>query len=295
MGQIEDLRAFVQIVEHESIGKAAEQAGIAKSAMSRKLRLLEERLQAELITRTTRQWALTEAGRQYYERGLGVIESVDEFEAQVRKDTLGLKGDIRLSVPLYFGQMRLTTPLLEFANNYPDVRLNIEFNDRLVDVIAEHYDFVVRISELQDSTLIARRLCQTRHLYCASPDYIANNSPINKPSDLQSQRIMQFGASKRPRWVFTSSKGKDTTVSLTASLNSHDGGFLIAAAERGLGIVRVPDFLAKASLESGRLVQILKSHELSPRGVYFVYPSTRHLPQRTRALLDFLLTHFASP
>jgi len=106
---------------------------------------------------------------------------------------------------------------------------------------------------------------------------------------------MQFGASKRPRWVFTSSKGKDTTVSLTASLNSHDGGFLIAAAERGLGIVRVPDFLAKASLESGRLVQILKSHELSPRGVYFVYPSTRHLPQRTRALLDFLLTHFASP
>jgi len=139
MGQIEDLRAFVQIVEHESIGKAAEQAGIAKSAMSRKLRLLEERLQAELITRTTRQWALTEAGRQYYERGLGVIESVDEFEAQVRKDTLGLKGDIRLSVPLYFGQMRLTTPLLEFANNYPDVRLNIEFNDRLVDVIAEHF------------------------------------------------------------------------------------------------------------------------------------------------------------
>ncbi len=288
MGQLEEVRAFVQIVEQESIGKAAEQAGIAKSAMSRRLRLLEERLQTVLISRTTRQWALTESGRQYYERGLDIIHAFDEFEAQVRHENLELKGEIRLSVPLYFGQVGLSSPLLEFARAYPEVRLNIEFSDRLVDVIGEHYDLVIRISELQDSTLIARQLCQTRHVFCASPDYIGNSAPINTPQDVAAHRILQYGSSKRPKWTFTPTRGKDVTVSLSAAMNSHDGAFLIAAAEQGLGIVRVPDFLAETSLHAGRLVQVLPTYEHKPQGIYFVYPTTRYLPQRTRVLMDFL-------
>jgi len=292
MGQLEDLRAFVQIVEQESIGKAAEQAGIAKSAMSRRLRLLEERMQTELITRTTRQWTLTEAGRQYYQRGLSVVSAFDEFESQVRNETLELRGDIRLSVPLYFGQMSLQKPLLEFAETYPEIRLDIEFNDRIVDFIGEGFDLVIRISELKDSTQIARKLCQTRHVFCASPAYLANNPEICKPVDCKSHRIIQYGAVKRPKWSFALPGGKTTSVSLTASMNSHDGGFLIAAAEKGLGIVRVPDFMANKSLEAGRLVQILKPYKLKPRDVNFVYPAARYVPQRTRTLMDFLLTRF---
>lgn len=288
MGQIEELRAFAQIVEQESIGKAAEQSGIAKSAMSRKLRLLEERMQSVLITRTTRQWALTEAGRQCYERGLDIIHAYDEFEAQVRNENLQLKGEIRISVPLYFGHVSLSTPLVEFSKTHPEVRLNIEFSDRMVDVIGEHYDFVVRVSELQDSTLIARKLCETRHVYCASPEYIANTSAIKKPQDIQDHRIIQYGSTKRPKWTFTSPRGKEITVPLTTSMNTHDGAFLITAAEQGLGIVRVPDFLAETSLNAGRLVQILKSYQHKPEGIYFVYPTSRYLPQRTRALMDFL-------
>lgn len=294
MGQIEELRAFVQIVEQESIGKAAEQAGIAKSAMSRKLRLLEERMQTVLITRTTRQWALTEAGRQYYDRGLDIIHAFDEFEAQVRNENLELKGEIRISVPLYFGQISLSSVLLEFADEYPDVRLNIEFSDRLVDVINEHFDLVVRISELQDSTLIARKLCETRHVFCASPEYIANSPPITKPLDIQAHKIIQFGSTKRPKWVFTTPRGKDISVPLTSSMNSHDGAFLIASAEQGQGIVRVPDFLAKTSLHAGRLVQVLKTYKHKPQGIYFVYPATRYLPHRTRVLMDFLRSRFES-
>jgi len=292
MGQIEELRAFVQIVEQESIGKAAEQAGIAKSAMSRKLRMLEERMQTVLIARTTRQWALTEAGRQYYERGLDIIHAYDEFEAQVRNEGLALKGEIRLSVPLYFGHVSLSSHLLDFAQAHPDVRLNVEFSDRLVDVIGEHHDLVVRISDLQDSSLIARKFSETRHLYCASPAYIANSPPIVAPHDMQAHRIIQFGSSKRPKWTFTTTRGKDITVPLRASMNSHDGAFLIDAAERGLGIVRVPDFLTKTPIEEGRLVKILESYALKPRGIYFVYPTTRYLPQRTRALMDFLYERF---
>lgn len=293
MGQIEDIRAFVQIVEQESIGKAAAQAGIAKSAMSRKLRLLEQRMETVLIARTTRQWALTEAGRQYYERGLGVIRAVDEFESLVRNEDLELRGEVRISVPLYFGKISLTSPLLEFAKNNTGVQLNIEFSDRLVDIVGEHFDLVVRISEMQDSTLIARKLCQTRHLVCASPDYIANTAAITGPDDLRSHRIIQFGSSKRPKWTLTSPKGKDSVVPLNAAMNSHDGAFLIEAAEQGLGIVRVPDFLAKTSLESGRLVRILRPYEIKPRGIYIVYPEARYLPHRTRALMEFLLARMA--
>jgi len=292
MGQIEDLRSFVQIVEQGSIGKAAEQAGVAKSAMSRKLRLLEQRMQTALITRTTRQWSLTEAGREYYDRGVGILSAFDEFEAGVRNESLALKGDIRLSVPLYFGKVSLTSHLLEFSKNNPEVHLDIEFSDRLVDVINGHFDLVVRISELPDSSLIARRLCETRHIYCASPEYIQNNNPIGDPEDFRAQRIIQFGSSKRPKWTFTSTTGKKVIVPLTASLNSHDGAFLIDAAERGLGIVRVPDFLAQESLDNGRLVQLLPQYKLKPRGVFIVYPSARYLPHRTRALMEYLLDMF---
>lgn len=289
MGQIEDLRAFVQIVEQGSLGKAAKQAGIAKSAMSRKLRLLEERMQAVLIARTTRQWALTEAGREYYDKGLGVIAAFDEFEAHVRNDNVDLRGEIKLSVPLYFGKINLSSHLLEFAERHPAVQLNIDFSDRIVDVINEHFDLVVRISELPDSSLIARHLCQTRHICCASPEYIKTNSRIKEPNDIRNHRIIQFGSSKRPKWSFTSASGKTTAIPLTASMNSHDGAFLIDAAEQSLGIVRVPDFLAKSSLESGRLVQLLKPFQPKPRGVFIVYPTARYLPQRTRALMEYLL------
>ena len=293
MGQIEDLRSFVQIVEQGSIGKAADQAGVAKSAMSRKLRLLEERMQTTLINRTTRQWSLTEAGREYYDRGIGVLSAFDEFEAGVRNDSVTLRGEIRISVPLYFGRVSLTSHLLEFTKTFPDVHLNIDFSDRLVDVINDHFDLVVRISELQDSSLIARKLCETRHIYCASPDYLKNSPQIKKPEDLRSHRIIQFGSAKRPKWSFTSQgrSAKTFTVPVNASMNSYDGKFLIQAAEHHQGIVKVPDFLANSSLNSGRLVRILKTYASEPRGIYIVYPSARYLPHQTRALMEYLIAH----
>jgi len=292
MGQLEDVRTFVEIVDQGSIGKAAEQAGIAKSAVSRKLRLLEERMQAVLIARTTRQWSLTEAGREYYERGLAIIAAFDEFEAHVRNDNVDLRGDIKLSVPLYFGKVGLSAHLLEFAKQNPAVQLNIDFNDRMVDVINEHFDLVVRISEMRDSSLIARPLCETRHICCASPEYIKSHGHIHKPEDLKGHSIIQFGSTKRPTWTFHASSGKTTDVKLSATLNSHDGAFLIEAAEHALGIIRVPDFLAKPSLDSRRLVQLLTPYAQQPRGIFIVYPSSRYLPQRTRALMEHLLAQY---
>jgi len=293
MGQLEDLRAFLQIVEQQSISRAAAQSGVAKSAMSRRLSQLEQRMQTTLINRTTRQWSLTEAGRQYYERGQAMAQSFEEFEAGVRDDAQELKGEIRLSVPLYFGKFSLTKPLLTFARQHPRVRLNTQFSDRVVDIISEQFDLVVRIAELADSTLIARQLCQTTHLCCASPEYLAAAAALTKPADLQHHRIIQYGSTIRPQWSFVSN-GRPVSIQLKASMNSHDGGFLIDAASDGLGVIRVPDFMAQPALDSGRLIQVLQPFSVSPRGIHVVYPEARYLNRRTRALVEFLVSEMAS-
>lgn len=289
MGQLEDLRAFVQIVEQESIGNAAKQAGIAKSAMSRKLSLLEERLQTALIVRTTRQWGVTEAGRQFYERGKEILSSYDEFESEIRAEDQKLTGEIRISVPLYFGKAALNDAILAFTSMHPGVHLNVEFSDRIVDIVGENFDLVIRISDLQDSSLIARRLCQTQHLFCASPAYIDSYPQISRPEDLKLHKILQFGFARRPKWKFTSKGGKESVVTLQTSLNSQDGGFLLNAAQQGHGIVRLPDFLVRESLNNGKLIQLLPEFSPKRRGVYMLYPASKYLPYRTRQLMEFLL------
>ena len=292
MGQLEDLKAFTHIVEHESIGKAAALNGIAKSAMSRKLRLLEERLQTRLIVRTTRQWSLTEAGRQFYERGKQLLSSYDEIEADVRGEDRALSGEIRLSVPLYFGKLALTRPLLDFASNHPDVQLNVEFSDRLVDVVADQWDLVVRVGLPDDSAMIARPLCAMRHGIFASPTYLETTRPINSPADLSHHRALQFGPAKRPKWAFRSKGGHKTVVSVRSALNSYDGGFLLDAAESGLGVTRLPDFMLTEALREKRLVEVLPGCLDDPVPIHLVYPEARYLPHRTRALMAHLLNHW---
>ncbi|MEM9604820.1 MAG: LysR substrate-binding domain-containing protein [Pseudomonadota bacterium] len=293
MGQLEDLRAFAHIVEQESIGKAAALSGVAKSAMSRRLRLLEARLQTALIVRTTRQWSLTEAGRQYYERGRQLLSAYDEFEADVRDDDQALSGDIRLSVPLYFGRLALTQPLLAFARMHPNVHLNVDFTDRLVDVVGEHWDLVVRVGHLDDSALIARPLCSIRHQLFASPAYLDACEPIRSPDDLRQHRVLQFGPAKRPRWRFKSATGQHTDVPVRAALNSYDGGFLLDAAVAGQGVARLPDFMLRDHLRDGRIREVLSDYLNAPMPVHLVYPIARYLPHRTRTLMDHLIAQLS--
>jgi DNA-binding transcriptional LysR family regulator len=190
---------------------------------------------------------------------------------------------------LYFGKATLNDAILSFSSMHPDVHLNIEFSDRVVDIVGENFDLVIRISELQDSSLIARRLCQTQHLFCASPAYIDANPEVRIPEDLKAHKILQFGFARRPKWKFTTKNGKESVVTLQANLNSQDGGFILNAAQQGHGVVRLPDFLVRASLNDGALTQLLSDFSHKHRGVYIVYPASRYLPYRTRQLMEFLL------
>lgn len=289
MGQIEDVRAFVRIVEMESIGKAAEHYGTAKSAMSRKLKMLEERLQTELITRTTRQWALTDAGRQYYARAVDILSALDEADAEMRSEKRTLRGEIRLSVPVHYGNCVLAPHLLDFIDANRGVHLISDFTDRFVDLVGEHYDLAIRISRPADSSMIARKLGTSQHMFCASPDYLAEHSAISQPTDLKSHRILSIGHSARFKWSFGARNGKTAGVSLGAAHNTNNGEFLVDAAARGMGIVRLPDFLAKPAIGAGKLAEILPDHRPPPLEVHIVYPASRHLPARVRGLIDHLV------
>lgn len=289
MGQMEDLRAFVLIVENESIGKAAEIEEIAKSAMSRKLRLLEDRLGTELITRTTRQWSLTSAGRSYFAHAQRIISAMDEADAEVTNQQLDSGGDIRLAVPLHYGKQVLSEPLVSFSADHPNIRLSVDFDDRFVDLVSEQYDLAVRISHPADSGLIARKIGETTHIFCASPEYLRSAPIILEPRDLKEHSIIQHGRTKRFKWRFCPNGERPFEVALKSSFNSNNGDMLVAAAISGLGVVRVPDFLAQEALDSGKLVRILETCEPLPLQISMVYPATHHQPKRVRILIDHIV------
>ncbi len=289
MGQLEDLRAFVRIVETESIGKAAEQTGIAKSAMSRKLRLLEDRLKTELIARTTRQWALTAAGRAYFARAQKIIAAVDEADAEIANEEVDASGAVRLSAPLHYGTSTLADRLMDFSAVFPGIQLSVDLGDRFVDMIGENYDLAIRISNLRDSSVIARKLATTQHVFCASPDYLRDAPEIARPEDLKAHEILQVGQAKRFNWVFSAPGGGERNVALSSAFNSNSGDMLLCAATRGRGVARLPDFLASEVIRSGALTRVLAGWEPAPMQISAVYPATQFLPRRVRLLIDFLV------
>lgn len=288
MGQLEDLRAFVRIVEHESIGKAAEQAGVAKSALSRRLRLLEDRLGTELISRTTRQWALTPAGRSYFAHARRIISAVEEADAEIANEELETGGEIRISAPQHYGTRVLSDKLVKFGELNPNIHLYVDFDDRFADLIREGYDLAVRISDLPDSSLIAKTIGHTQRVFCASPEYLGSHPTIECPDDLKAHRIIQVGRVGRFKWTFEEKGKKPKQVALTSTFNSNNGEVLLDAARSGQGVVRLPDFIAGDALKNGVLVRVLERWEPAPLPISILYAATHHQPRRVRKLLNFL-------
>ena len=174
MGQLEDMNMFVRVVDAGGISHAADQLNLAKSAVSRRLFNLETRLGLQLLSRTTRTSSLTEAGKNYYERAIKIVNDVAELNAVTKDSNTVLKGTINLAAPLSFGLLHLSTAIDSFINQHPGLTININFSDRQVDLIEEGLDLAFRIAELKDSSLIARKIFSVRHILCASPDYLKN-------------------------------------------------------------------------------------------------------------------------
>lgn len=292
MARFEELETFVAVVESRSFAAAAERLRVANSAVSRRIADLESRLGAQLFIRTTRRRSLTEAGRHLYERSVRLLADLDEAEQSVASGQAEPRGNIHLAAPLSFGLLHLSSALADFLRQNPEVNLDLNLDDRRVNLIEEGFDLALRIGRLEDSTLVARRLAPIRMVACASPDYLEAHGEPMAPEDLLHHAGLFYGyISDHQNWPYPSA-GRALGARVPMRLRSNNGDVLLQAAIHGFGIAVLPTFLAYRALGDGRLKAILRDHPLPDLALYAVYPSRRHLPNRVRRLIDALAERF---
>ena len=293
MDRFTDLQTFVHIVTTGSISGAADYMGVAKSAVSRRLAELEERLGVQLLRRTTRRLSLTESGRGFYERSLRILTDLEEAEQDVLQAHAALRGRLRVALPLSFGLLHLAPAIQDFMGLHPGVEVELDFNDRHVDLMQEGFDVAIRIAHLQDSSLIARRIAPIRQVVCASPAYFAAHGQPQQPNDLTRHVCLAYSNLTTPgTWTYRQVDGHSGAVKIPIRLKSNNGDFLISAALAGHGIVMQPTFYVYQMIASGTLIPVLTDVHWPEVNAYALYPSTRHLSTRVRTFVDFIAQRF---
>jgi DNA-binding transcriptional LysR family regulator len=292
MGQLEDMYIFLRVVETGSITKAAEQMNTAKSAVSKRLSLLEHKLGIKLINRTTRKSSITEAGQHYYQRSKLILDEVEELNSQTSCSTRSLEGTLNIAVPLSFGLCHLTPALDLFLKEHADLKLNINFSDQKIDIVEQGVDLAFRIGQLDNSSMQARKIAPIKHVLCASPEYLKLHGEPNSPDDLKLHKILKYGSSDQNGLIFLTQDGKEQIVHLEPHFIANNGDFLKSLAESNHGISYLPTFIVWQSLATQTLVPVLKEYQLQTMHAYAVYPPNRHLPLKVRSLIDFLVERF---
>jgi len=293
MDRFADMQMFVRVVETGSISAAAARLEVAKSAVSRRLAELESRLGAQLLHRTTRRLNLTDSGRAFFDQAQRILADLAEAEAAVSQAHTALKGRLRVALPLSFGLLHLAPLIEEFMALHPDVEFDLDFNDRQIDLMQEGFDLAIRIANLPDSSLIARRLAPVRHLLSASPAYLARHGTPTRPEDLQHHVCLAYSNLANPGiWHYRTPDGVAGSVKVPVKLKANNGDFLYQAALAGHGLILHPTFYLRDALRSGALVPVLTDIAWPELNAYAVYPPTRHLSSRVRAFVDFLAKRF---
>lgn len=294
MDQLTALRALRRVVELGSFTAAANALGISHSIVSRQIRQLEHQLGAQLLNRTTRRFALTAAGQQYYLASRDILDALDAADRAVMQQQAQPAGSLRINAPMAFGALELAAWLPQFAARYPQLQLDLVCNDRMVDLIEEGVDVALRLTRgLPDSTLVARRLASSRMVAVASPAYLARHGVPSAPQDLQQHQCLLYTLSDKPdTWTWTDADGATQSVQVRGSLQANTGIALRTAALAGMGIANTAAFIVRDALASGALVQVLPNYTLAPRTLYALYPHSRHLSPKVRALVDFAVAWY---
>ena len=292
MGQLEEMQVFIRVVDAGGIGLAADQMGIAKSAVSRRLSELENRLGVTLLNRTTRSSKLTEAGQNYYTRSHQLINEIDELNNQTSDPDFELNGTLRISVPLSFGLAHLTPALDLFTREHPELKVDIEFTDRETDLIEGGFDLAFRIGDLSDSSLKARRIAPIKFHICASPEYLKQYGVPQQPSDLKDHHLLKYALVDTNTWKIIDAKGKPHTVKINSTITANNGDFLNSMAIAGHGITFTPSFISWQAIAMGKLVYVLADCEMPTMYAYAVYPNTRFPSRKVRLFIDFLTERF---
>jgi len=293
MDRFVNMHTFTRVVEAGSISGAAERLGVAKSAVSRRLKELEEHLGVELFHRTTRRMNLTDTGRAFYQQSVRILEDILEAELATSQAHGTLKGSLKVALPSSFGLMHMGPAINEFLQIHPQIVFDLDFNDRQVDLMQEGFDLAIRIASLPDSSLIARRLAPVQHVLCASPDYLEKHGTPQSPDDLPNHQCLTYSLlHDHQTWTFTDKNNQECKITMIPHIKASAGEFLRDAAVNGQGIVFLPTFIVYKEIEYGTLLPLLNEYHPWQIDAYAVYPQTRHLSQRVRAFVDFLVKRF---
>ncbi|MBB4006772.1 LysR family transcriptional regulator [Allorhizobium taibaishanense] len=294
MDTLTRIRAFIDVVEAEGFSAAARKTGRSKALLSKYVRELEDELGALLLNRTTRQFSMTEAGHTYYRSAADILKEIDNLADLVRENNVGIRGKIRITVPRSFTDAEVGQSLIDFALQHPDLSIEIVAEDRFVDLIEEGFDLGIRVTRLDDSGMIARKLADFRVYACASPSFLEKHGPLNQPQDLAKVPVLIDTNNTRGHGSLRLRQpdGEAFTVAISGPLEVNSPQTTLRGALSGLGVAMLPDFVAKRYLESGELISLFEDYMPSGSGIYAVYPHRRYLPAKVRALVDFMHNWF---
>ncbi len=292
MQDLTAIAAFVRVVELGSFSAAARELSLAKSTVSKRIAALEGRLGALLLHRTTRTLRMTEVGAAYFDRCLAVLAAAEEAERAVTRMQGVPRGRLRVSAPMSFGQRYLASSVARFLQDHPEVEVDLDLSDRMVDVVGEGFDVAIRVGALRDSSLIARRLAPSRSLVVGSPAYFHGRGRPRSPEELREHACLLYAyQASGDTWHFRGPSGP-TAVRVQGRLRANNGDVLALAAQAGLGLALLPDFIVDADLRTGRLEPALAEFCRSEAVLHAVYPHARHLMPKVRAFVDLLAADF---
>lgn len=294
MSQSYEMAVFCRVFEAGSFAAAGDALGLTPSAVSKIVTRTEKRLGVQLMTRSTRQLALTAEGAIFLARAREILTAIEDAEAEVARAVSKPSGRLRISCGTAFGNHLLLPALGEFRGRYPDIHIELGSTDRVVDLIGEQIDVAIRTGALGDSTLVARKICESRRVICASPAYLARHGTPKVPADLARHNCMAVsGMPHLHAWPFVTPEGINR-LAVNGDFIADSADALRAMAISGQGIIRLARFLVAADIAAGRLVQILEDHEHPETfPISAVMPPGRHRAPRVRAFVDFLVEKFS--
>ena len=289
MDTIDAMRVFVAVVERNGFSAAADALDISTAAVTRQVAALEKRLSTRLLNRTTRRVSPTSAGAAYYQRCVQLLAEFDELEASVGAQALQPSGRLRINAPVSYGIARLGALLPAYSARYPQVELDLQLSDRLVDMVEEGFDLAIRITRQPAPNLIARHLAQVRVRLCAAPSYLARRGTPTSPQDLTAHECLSYTYSAAGEAMQLQGPQGEVSIALQPHLRANNGEVLREAAIAGMGIIAQPDFIIDQALADGRLVPVLPEWEVPAIGIYAVYTSRSHLAPKVRSFIDYLV------
>ena len=293
MDKLSAMRAFAKVAESGSFSTAARLLGRSKAVVSKQVAMLEGALSVQLLVRTTRQVRLSEVGRSYHERCVQVLAELDELESNVQQSQSSPRGVLRVAGPQTFAELHLSAAIREFLRRYPELKVELVLTDRVVDLVDHAFDVAIRVGQLEDSSLLARRLASSSIVTCASPAYLARRGVPRTPEQLGEHDLVIDANLRQPgTWRFR--RGTRTVnVRVSGRLQVNSAVMVRHFLVSGAGIGLCPEFVVRDDLEAGRLVPLLAEFSGYDLGVYAVYPHTRHVPSRVRVFVDFLADYLA--